>query len=244
MGTSPPTIETLIGPQSVPLGRHSHPCSYLPGLTATEEAWLVWELSPSRYHELMNRGFRRSGNILYRTACRGCQACIPIRIPADEFKPSKSQRRALNRNADVKMVAHEPHLTPEKHALYVRYLDAQHRGSPQGADIESLRDFLYSSCVATIEIEYRDNDDKLIGVSLCDVSRQSISSVYHFFDPAESKRSLGVFSVLKEIDLCQRKSVPWYYLGFWVEGCRTMEYKNQYRPYELLVDGEWERFNE
>lgn len=244
MGTQRPTIETLIGPHSVPLGRHSHPCSYLPGLTATEEAWLSWQISPAAYHELMNRGFRRSGNILYRTACRGCKSCIPIRVPVDDFKPSKSQRRALNKNADVRVIPQEPRLTREKHDLYTRYLQVQHRGSPQGADMESMRDFLYSSCVASVEIEYRDEGGKLLGVSICDVSKVSFSSVYHFFDPEEGRRSMGVFSVLKEIELCRLRGVPWYYLGFWVEGCRTMEYKNHYRPYELLVDGEWERFNE
>lgn len=244
MGTHRPTVETLIGPQGVPLGHHSHDCGYLPARRATEEAWLAWELAPAAYHELMNRGFRRSGNILYRAACRGCRACIPIRVPAAEFKPGKSQRRAVNRNDDVRMTVQEPLLTLEKHELYVRYLDSQHRGSPQGADIESLRDFLYSSCVATIEIEYRRDDGRLLGVSICDASRRSISSVYHFFDPDEPRRSMGVFSIVKEIELCRRKGIPYYYLGFWVEGCGAMEYKNGYRPYELLVDGEWVRFNE
>jgi arginine-tRNA-protein transferase len=239
MGSHRLSIEALIGPHSVPLGAHSHDCSYLPGRRATEEAWLVWQLSPAAYHELMDRGFRRSGNILYHTACEGCRKCVPIRVPVDDFKPSKSQRRVLNRNEDVDLYIHEPRLTREKHDVYRRYLQAQHAKSPQGEDIESMKDFLYTSCVATVEICYRDRLGKLLGVSLCDVSRRSISSVYHFFDPDEGKRSMGVFSALKEIELCRDKKVPYYYLGYWIEGCTAMEYKNQYRPFELLIDGEW-----
>ena len=91
----------------------------------------------------------------------------------------------------------------------------------------------------SVEIEYRDQRDKLLAVSICDVSRRSISSVYHFFDPDEGKRSLGVYSVIKEIELCREKKIPYYYLGYWIEGCSTMDYKRQYQPHELLIEGEW-----
>ncbi|MBK8207476.1 MAG: arginyltransferase [Planctomycetes bacterium] len=241
MGTQNVSVPTLIGPHSVPLGLHSHECSYLPDRQATEEAWLAWQVSPAAYHELMDRGIRRSGNILYRTRCQGCRMCVPIRVPVADFKPTRSQRRVLRRNADVQMSISEPELTPEKHDVYKRYLAAQHDKSPQGADEDSLREFLYSSCVASIEVEYRDPQGRLLGVSICDISRRSMSSVYHFFEPAEAKRSIGVFSVLSEIELCRRKKIPHYYLGYWVKGCSTMEYKQHYRPFELLVNGKWQR---
>lgn len=241
MSSHPPSAQALIGAHSVPLGMHSHDCSYLPGLTATEEAWLAWQVKPAAYHELMDRGFRRSGNILYRTACNACRKCVPIRVPADEFKPSKSQRRVLRRGADVSMTVREPELTEEKHDAYQRYLFAQHRRSPQGSDIESLREFLYSSCVDSIEIEYRDRVERLIGVSICDISERSLSSVYHYFDPQQAWRSPGVYSALREIELCREMGIPYYYLGYWVEGCKSMDYKRGYNPHELLINGQWER---
>lgn len=235
------TLTALFGPRSVPLGRHSHDCSYLPGLTATDEAWLSTGLNPLAYHELMNRGFRRSGLVLYRPACDGCRACVPIRIPAGEFAPSRSQRRVARRNADVRVSVGAPHLTDEKYEVYRRYLHHQHGGSPQGDDIESLREFLYASCVRSIEFEYRDPAGALLGVSIADRCPKSLSAVYHFFDPAHAQRSIGVYSVICEIAWCRENDVPWYYLGYWVQGCRAMEYKNQYRPFELLTDSGWRR---
>jgi arginine-tRNA-protein transferase len=232
-------LQTLIGPHSVPLGRHSHPCSYLPDRQATEEAWLAWQVRPAAYHELMDRGFRRSGNILYRPVCEACQLCVPIRIPVEQFKPSRSQRRVLRRNADVRIRVQEPAVTAEKHDIYRRYLQTQHDKSPQGADMESLRDFLYSSCVHTIEVEYRA-EDRLLGVSICDVSQRAISGVYHYFDPGAGKRSIGVYSALSEIQLCREQGIPHYYLGYWVNGCASMEYKTNFRPYELLINGKWQ----
>ena len=53
-----------------------------------------------------------------------------------------------------------PRLTREKHALYRRYLRHQHPGDEQGDDFETLGGFLYTSCVDTAEIEYRDGSGR------------------------------------------------------------------------------------
>ncbi|MBE7490442.1 MAG: arginyltransferase [Planctomycetes bacterium] len=235
------SLPALFGPHSLPLGTHSHPCNYLPGLEATDEAWLSTGLNPLAYHELMNRGFRRSGHILYRPVCGTCHKCVPIRVPTHEFAPGKSQRRNLRRNADVRPHVAPPRLTDEKLAVYRRYLAVQHSNSPQGADAESLREFLYSTCVQSIEFEYRDSAGNLLGISIADLCNESLSSVYHYFDPAHSRRGIGVFSVLKEIEWARQRGIPWYYLGYWIQGCPTMNYKANYRPHELLVDGRWVR---
>lgn len=233
------SLPALFGSRSLPLGTHSHPCNYLPGREATDEAWLSTGLNPRAYHELMNRGFRRSGHILYRPVCASCRMCVPIRVPTATFAPSKSQRRNLRRNADVRVYVAPPRLSDEKLGVYRRYLAGQHQGSPQGTDAESLREFLYSTCVQSIEFEYRDNAGVLLGVSIADLCNESLSSVYHFFDPAHAKRGIGVFSVLKEIEWAGQRGIPQYYLGYWIQGCATMDYKAQYNPHELLVDGQW-----
>lgn len=231
---------TPIGLHAVDLGEQSGTCGYLPDRVATHAMWLAWRVAPDVYHGLMDRGYRRSGRILYRPVCAGCARCVPIRIPAESFRPSASQKRVLRRNSDVTAtVVHPPQITEQKHALYERYMAARHSGSPQGTDFDSFCDFLYSTCVETIEVEYCDAGGNLIGVSICDRSDRSLSSVYHYFDPVHAARSLGTLSVLREIELCREWKVPHYYLGYWVAGCRTMHYKIHYNPHELLIDGEW-----
>jgi len=66
-----------------------------------------------------------------------------------------------------------------------------------------------------------------------------LSAIYTFFDPEESSRSLGVYSVLKQIELCADLDVPYLYLGYWIKDSRKMSYKTDYRPVELLVHGRW-----
>ena len=43
-----------------------------------------------------------------------------------------------------------------------------------------------------------------------------------------------------EIEIARRMSVPHYYLGYWIWRCASMQYKSDFRPYELLhADGVW-----
>ena len=92
-------------------------------------------------------------------------------------------------------------------------------------------------------------DGKLVGVSVVDRAKNALSSNYFYFDISDEimKRSIGVFSVLAEIDACkgllfdgQLKS-GLYYLGYYIEDCNKMNYKSNYNPHELLIDGEWIR---
>lgn len=216
-----------------------HPCPYLPGRHAAERAFLAESLDPEAYHELMDRGFRRNGTLFYATDCEGCRRCVPLRVPVDEFTPSRSQRRVLKKNADVRATFALPEFTAATFALYVRYLRAQHDGVADETP-ESFRASLYERVVDTIEVTY-SLGARTIGKSLLDRSSRSVSAVYHFYEPELRSRSLGVFSVLTEIEWTRATGVPHYYLGFWVEGARTMQYKANYRPHELLVDGTWKR---
>jgi arginine-tRNA-protein transferase len=97
---------------------------------------------------------------------------------------------------------------------------------------------LYDSPTETIEGSYWLGD-KLIAVGICDLTPIALSSVYFFFDPEEAQRSLGVFSALVEMDYATQLGLPFYYLGYWVPGCRKMDYKAGFADHEVLVDGAW-----
>jgi len=226
-----------------------YPCPYLPGRMARQRGFRVAGMPGELYHELMDRGFRRSGDVFYAMACDSCQLCVPIRVPVATFAPSKSQRRALRRNEDVTVQVGPPTFTPAKFALYRRYLAEQHgRGETDGDGSDSgnggeredeFRTSMYGRIVDTVEVTYTLGD-RLLAVSLLDVCSRSVSAVYHFYDPDEGARSLGVFSVLMEIEYTRQLGVPHYYLGYWIEGAKTMQYKANYRPHELLREGRWQ----
>ncbi|MFT3787077.1 MAG: arginyltransferase [Tepidisphaeraceae bacterium] len=219
-------------------------CSYLPGRASQSRALLAASIPPDVYHDFMDAGFRRSGRMLYQPICVGCRECRAIRVPVDTFGPSKSQRRSMRRNADLIQTVGPPDLTPEKFDLYRRYVLQWHRHEHEPT-MQELEEFLFDSPITpggTIEICHRDPTGKLLGVGICDLSVESLSSVYFFFDPDEAGRGIGTFSALHEIEFARTLGVPHYYLGYYVAACETMAYKANFEPYELLgMDGQWRR---
>ncbi len=76
-------------------------------------------------------------------------------------------------------------------------------------------------------------DDELVAVAAFDQLEHGLSAIYTFFkvDDALEKRSLGTFAILKLIELCQEKRLPHLYLGYWIEECRKMRYKQAFFAY-------------
>jgi arginine-tRNA-protein transferase len=216
-------------------------CPYLPDRAAKLRGFLCDEMDGELYHAFMDRAFRRSGRFFYQPVCRGCRACQPIRVPTDSFLPSKSQRRIWRRNQDLAVtVTSSPRPSNEKFQLYLSYQRERH-DPDRAEDAAGFAEFLYQSPVDSLEFAYRDATDKLIGVGIADVCAQSLSSVYFYFDPAESRRSLGIFSAMWEIAFAAAKKIPHYYLGYWVRNGATITYKADFRPFELLgPEGLWQ----
>ena len=227
-------------PLRIPLTQlGEHPCPYLPGREATDRAFLADSMPPQLYHALMDRGFRRSGNVIYQPVCRGCRACVPVRVRVADFHPGRSHRRCIGRNADLTVIETALAADEEKFDLYCRYQKGRHRDTSH-LDWHSFVDFLYDSPVQTSEFNYRDAAGRLLAVGIVDICDQSLSSVYFFYDPAELRRGLGTYGALVEMEECRRRGIPYYYLGFWIDGCGAMAYKTSFRPCELLGgDGVW-----
>lgn len=222
-----------------------HPCSYLPGRVAQMRWLAAGKVDPLVYERFMDAGFRRSGRMIYQPICRGCRSCIPIRVPVDRFKPNKSQRRCLRRNSDISVSIDEPIVTDEKYELYQRYVLAWHDHQPGETSREDFERFLYDSPVSTIEFSYRDQTGQLLAVGICDVTPSALSSVYFYFEPTVSRRSLGTYGALGEITHAQSMNLPRYYLGYWISGCSSMDYKSCFRPCHVLhTDGFWRDLDE
>jgi arginyl-tRNA--protein-N-Asp/Glu arginylyltransferase len=216
-----------------------HDCPYLPGREATLRAIYAQRMTPEIFQGFLEAGFRRSGAVIYQPVCRGCRECRPLRVPVGTFRASKSQRRCRRGNSDLKIEPGKPEATDEKYQLYRRY-QTQWHGAPEADGRPAFEHFLYRSPVKTVEFCYRDEAGRLLAVGICDVSPDSLSSVYFYFDPTERERGLGTFGALCEIDYAIGHGMGHYYLGFWVEGCRKMRYKADFRPCQVLcTDGCW-----
>lgn len=200
-------------------------------------------LPPDLFDQLLEQGDRRSGPLLYRPSCPACNACEAIRVHVPSFRPTRSQRRAARRNEDVTVERLRPSVSAEHLRLYNRH--SRERGlslREQPATETDYRFFLVETSVDSWEVRYLV-DGRLIAVSILDFGDRSVSSVYHYFDPGEARRSMGVFSVLREIELCRELGMEWYYLGLYVEACAHLNYKAEYHPHQRRIGGVWHHFD-
>lgn len=208
------------------------PCPYLPDRLQRSEAYVAPELAPDLYEHLMARGFRRSGRIVYRPRCRGCDACVPLRVPVASFRSTASMKRVWARNREQRVEVAVPQASAEKFDLFTRYLDHQHDES-MPRSFETFAEFLHDSPTDTLEFCYFLGK-RLIGVSVADRCPQGLSTVYMYFEPELAGQSLGTYSILREIEFCRQERLAYYYLGYWVAGSKTMDYKARFRPNERL----------
>lgn len=232
---------------SLPVPRQSYfvlretPCPYLPG---RQERKLVTELPPgdtALYSELSRAGFRRSHRFAYRPACRGCEACMPVRVPVAGFRPSRSQKRIARRNADLVLANRPARADAEQYDLFVAYLQARHGdGEMASMSYADYRSMVEDTVLATRLVELRDAQGRLRAACLVDWLADGPSAVYSFFDPAEPDRSLGTEIILRLIGETGRRRLPYVYLGYWIAESPKMAYKARFVPMEGLTALGWQ----
>ena len=222
----------------------AHPCGYWEGREARD---LVLDPRdprlPQAYPMALDWGFRRSGDIVYRPSCNGCHACVAVRIPVDGFRPDRSQRRCLARNADIDARIVAPVRTDEHLALYRKYLASRHAGG--GMDDHGANEFdqfLVGSWNEGRFLELREHSTHtLLAVAVTDVVEQALSAVYTFYDPDHAARGLGTLGVLQQIAWAQRDGREHLYLGYWIAGHAKMDYKRRFQPLEGFNGRGWRR---
>jgi len=217
------------------------PCPYLPGRF---ERRLVTELAGRQvasFHDALSRaGFRRSHGIAYVPVCRNCTACTAVRVLAQEFVASRTQRRIWARNLDLTVKEVSPRATQEQFALFRTYQQRRHTGGEMARmDFCDYQTLVEDTPVETMIAEVRDANGTLIGACLTDRMSDGYSAVYSFFDTTRPQESLGTFMILLLIDRARALDLPYVYLGFWVADCLKMSYKASFHPLEAYGTDGW-----
>jgi arginine-tRNA-protein transferase len=221
------------------------PCPYLPGRKERKVFTALDGLDAGALHDVLtNAGFRRSQNIAYRPSCDACDACISARVPVEQFTFTRRWRKIMLRNADLTRSLRPAQATEEQFKLLRRYLGSRHAdGGMADMTFTDYAAMVEESAVHTHIVEYRYIDGSrrgaLAAAALVDALGDGLSMVYSFFDPDESRRSPGVYTILDHIQQARAAGYGYLYLGYWIPGSDKMHYKAEFRPLELLLGGEW-----
>jgi arginyl-tRNA--protein-N-Asp/Glu arginylyltransferase len=214
-------------------------CNYLPD---RKEQLLVCVEPPAIlkhvFSDLTESGFRRSGEQIYRPHCLDCNQCQSIRVLAQAFTCSKSQKRVLSKNKDLQIKISNEN-KPEYYLLYEKYVNNVHSdGSMFPASEAQYNGFINCEWQYPIFIEAL-LDGELIGVAVTDKLKHGYSALYTFIEPSMSKRSLGILFILQQIQLTADQNMPYLYLGYQVDACKKMNYKQNFYPHERFFEDKW-----
>jgi len=228
------------------------PCPYLPGRSERKVFTELKGPHADALNDALGRiGFRRSQTVAYRPSCIDCNACVSVRVVADEFRASSTQRRNLKRNGDLVTTFCRPWSTAEQFELLQRYLGERHPGGGMASmDEVDFADMVEHTPVDSYLVEYREptadgTPGRLVGACLTDKQGDGLSMIYSFYDPDHAERAgLGNYIILDHINRASEMGLPYVYLGYWVEGAQRMQYKVRYRPLERLTRSGWARISD
>ena len=215
-------------------------CSYLPD----RQEQLLVILDPScyssnKFESLLALGFRRSGNQIYRPHCPICSACSSVRVLADEFMPTKSQKRKLNKAKNRFEVKYSQVEREQYYPLYSKYISLRHQdGSMYPPDKSQFHSFLFCSWLTITFIELWDQEN-LVAVAVTDCMDNAISAIYTFFDPDYEHFSLGTVMILQQLKFAKQQRKQFVYLGYQIDECDKMNYKTQFLPAQKQCNDQW-----
>lgn len=198
---------------------------------------------PSVPPEIMDRlweaGWRHFGPSFYRYSLSvddgGVRTITPLRLNLENFILSKSQRRVLRKNEDLR---HE--FVPATLSMQARMMFQRHKARFKDNIPDDLDTFL-SETPATVPCPCQEcrvyAGDQLIAISYLDIGQEATSAVYGLFEPDHSPRSLGTYTLLKEIQHSQSLGCRYYYPGYATVEPSPYDYKKQLHGLEVL---DWE----
>ncbi len=230
-------LNNVLYPRIVEFCTLENECAYLPDKKSRMEYKYIQNASGTLNDALTQRGWRRFGQYYSRPNCKGCQECKNLRIDALNYKFGRNARRTIKKNKNLIYTVGSPTLTNDHLKLYEKYHEFMERkkGWKKYSIKASSYHELYVAGAGRFgkEILYY-LDDKLIAVDLVDFLDNGISAIYFFYDPDFAHLSLGRYSIYVQIDLAKKFNLRWIYLGYYVKECSSLNYKANYKPYQLL----------
>lgn len=210
------------------------------------QTYFPQRLSPSRYDSYLASGWFRGSVMLYKMdlLCIEEQiySVVNIRLPLEHFSPRKSQRKIIRKvenNFRVSYGKAQPNVAKE-------FLYQQQKKKFKGFIHPTLSDYLNSGFLSSVfdtqEVCVYDGD-QLIAVSFFDKGETALASLLGLYDENYATYSLGVYTMLKEIEFGQQHDMRWYYPGYVLDRPSQFNYKLKLGDFEYYnANKRWSKY--
>ncbi len=214
-------------------------CVYLPQERMQMRYKYIYNAPKSVASQLTVQGWRRFGHYFSRPACQACHACLSLRIDVNRFSFSRSARRTMQKNSHTTHRITTPQISDAHLALYEKY--HLFKQKKEGWDYYPITQEGYEDLYLKGDPSYAREvsyylHNRLIGVDLIDILEDGISAIYFYYDPDFSHLSLGRYSIYRQIEMAKEMGLAWIYLGYSVDSCKSLNYKLQFKPHQILYD--------
>jgi leucyl-tRNA---protein transferase len=205
-------------------------------LSDDDQQFLCLEASPEEMDRFWAEGWRHFGIFFfrYRTAVHGEKlfTVLPLRLDISRFVLTRSLKRVLGINRDIKTSIRAASVDKVKKALFLKHRLRFKENVPT-----SLDNFL-SPVPGSVPCRNLELciyvEKKLLGVTFLDLGRTATSAVYAMFDPAQAKRSLGILMMLHSIEFTREQGYRYYYPGYAYHEPFSYDYKKRFVGLEYL----------
>jgi arginine-tRNA-protein transferase len=214
-------------------------CPYLLDKIFIQRYFIHNSLNEYELEYLLSGGWRKFGYYFFKPECPNCLECTPVRVLAEDYYSTKSQRRVLRKNITAEVYIEPNSFSEERYNIFEKHSKIRFNQTTK------KKYFEYNFCKSAAPyfiIEYRI-EGKLFGTGYIDNSLDSLNSVYFAFDPDYSYLSPGILSAIVEIHTAKTFGKKYYYLGYYIKNNKTMDYKLRFISYELYnwIEKKWEK---
>jgi leucyl-tRNA---protein transferase len=202
-----------------------------------QDVFFADKVTLKQWGNMLAEGWRHNGMMFFRTSHDvddNNKLCyiLPLRYRLKGFTLSKSLKKIFNQNQDLQHVIRPTIIDDEKHELFFNHIEKFAFRKPV-----ALWDFVspepQKTPFKTWELCVYDND-RLVACSFLDITPDAISSTYAMYDLSETKRSLGIYTMILEINYALSKSKKFYYPGYVYDTPSFYDYKKRFNNKEFF----------
>jgi arginyl-tRNA--protein-N-Asp/Glu arginylyltransferase len=206
----------------------------------------VTPLEQSELDRYLFSGWRPTGQSMYtsdflRTEDDELRGCIQLRLPLAGHAFRKRHRRLLRRNGQRFRYTTAPAAAPDEAMLEVnrRYMSLYPNKTREDLAYHITGEF--ERKVLPTQVLRVFDDDRLVAFSFYDLGAKITYSKAGIYDPAYAKYSLGMYTMLLEVQLAMERGHQHYYPGYFAPSYPLFDYKIELgkMEYRDILTGRW-----